>query len=841
MKKFIVILLGMITISTIVQATSFEDLEGLNCKAAVESLENIGIVNGVNVKEYAPNKSVTRAELSKMILGALNEKTSNTKSFSDIHGHWGETYIQQAGGLGILNGYEDGTFQPDKEVSYAEAIAILLRSLGYHLENASGKWYENYISKMNEIGLNEGIEIHDVESFANRGDIAILLWNTIKSRSNGESLLEKNFSEYEYFEGKKIIAIDTLQGRIVYRTSDFYFYVDSNINFSDIGGLASGFFDSKNLTVIGLEVDSGRNLKKISGNTKEINAKGYDIFECNDISGYGAKEKANYVEIFVNDQTDKTQRVVYYDTSESHFASSMKIATSKIKIESKDVYDNSIIVHEGKTINLKILRTETVKEIDANALLVSHGKIVSWTAVPDNSVIREISKNKIYTYYHEYQDVSLDSKSVNAKGLKIDEVYHPFSEECIAENVDTETSVNLIEGLTKEDIQEIVEKDNTVRVYFNEFGEIVKFEFSYDIWKVMEEETVLKEREELEPELKKIGIVSSFGWVASSRASEDDKVESKISSYPRKSIFTYIHSDGAFQLGDFVYLKETETKNGKTTKTEKKLNKITENMTIDNLKVVTNYTGYIEGNRLGVYPINEETEYFEVLLTRSKNKEGEYSKCYMSVVDSSYFGENTKYKKMHLVLNQDNVVLRVYAIKEIGSTLNVGIVKDIDVQMSGDEIVSKTVSITLENKGVKKFLSENIDLIHQGDLITYDVVKSTDKKEYDKLIVDEVYNHEAIGSDKDFIVESYTKKGIITFQKSNDVIDLSKDSFQIGNREYDLDDYIFVNAQIVEDTTSGEWRFRYFSLPTMNSVRINAGDRFVVDELTKVIVVYSID
>ena len=73
---------------------------------------------------------------------------------------WGRDFILKAAKLGIINGYTDGSFMPDKEVTYAEAVTIMVRCLGYsNLESVSSEfWYDGYISKMKEIGLNEALK-----------------------------------------------------------------------------------------------------------------------------------------------------------------------------------------------------------------------------------------------------------------------------------------------------------------------------------------------------------------------------------------------------------------------------------------------------------------------------------------------------------------------------------------------------------------------------------------------------------------------------------------------------------------------------------------------------------
>ena len=51
---------------------------------------------------------------------------------------------------GLIKGYPDGTFKPANQVSYAEAITMLVRALGYKDEFLSGQWPANYLAKAGE-------------------------------------------------------------------------------------------------------------------------------------------------------------------------------------------------------------------------------------------------------------------------------------------------------------------------------------------------------------------------------------------------------------------------------------------------------------------------------------------------------------------------------------------------------------------------------------------------------------------------------------------------------------------------------------------------------------------
>ena len=107
----------------------------------VVSLEKKGAYIGLDETSSAdifePNRRITRAELSEVImsLGLADERnvtTDKAPSFSDVNK--GDTHydaVTKAARLGVINGYPDGTFKPDSPVTRAETAAIVNRALGY--------------------------------------------------------------------------------------------------------------------------------------------------------------------------------------------------------------------------------------------------------------------------------------------------------------------------------------------------------------------------------------------------------------------------------------------------------------------------------------------------------------------------------------------------------------------------------------------------------------------------------------------------------------------------------------------------------------------------------------
>jgi hypothetical protein len=107
---------------------------------------------------FSPNDIVTRAELVKVvaILYGLDLPTTvTTKPFSDVAlDAWYTPYIAAAKTAGIISGYANGSFQPNRVVSRAEALKIVLEATKLTItggqmsfsDTTSGQWYEKYVA-----------------------------------------------------------------------------------------------------------------------------------------------------------------------------------------------------------------------------------------------------------------------------------------------------------------------------------------------------------------------------------------------------------------------------------------------------------------------------------------------------------------------------------------------------------------------------------------------------------------------------------------------------------------------------------------------------------------------
>ncbi|MFF2888051.1 S-layer homology domain-containing protein [Paenibacillus sp. NPDC057967] len=110
-----------------------------------------------------------------------------SEALTDTRGHWASSYIEWALDEGLAKGYEDGTFQPDRAVSEAEFLAMLLRAYGSALPEASAgsQWYDSYYQFAERFGWPVSFN-NDRGSFR-RGQAALLMATAASGKHYSEN------------------------------------------------------------------------------------------------------------------------------------------------------------------------------------------------------------------------------------------------------------------------------------------------------------------------------------------------------------------------------------------------------------------------------------------------------------------------------------------------------------------------------------------------------------------------------------------------------------------------------------------------------------------------------
>ncbi len=111
--------------------SKFSDVnEGDWYAAYIKYLSNVGIVNGYEDGTFGPNKPITRAEFATIASRFFELEAGNDNNFPDVaDNHWAKDFIDSAAIKGWLVGYEDGTFRPDQPIKRSEAVTIINRML----------------------------------------------------------------------------------------------------------------------------------------------------------------------------------------------------------------------------------------------------------------------------------------------------------------------------------------------------------------------------------------------------------------------------------------------------------------------------------------------------------------------------------------------------------------------------------------------------------------------------------------------------------------------------------------------------------------------------------------
>ncbi len=98
---------------------------------AVAFAYDFGIVNGYSDGSFDPDADITRGELAAILAKFMKPVDTNLDShFIDTKGHWSEESVQKLYELGIISGYEDGTFKPKQFTTRAELVALTNRLIG---------------------------------------------------------------------------------------------------------------------------------------------------------------------------------------------------------------------------------------------------------------------------------------------------------------------------------------------------------------------------------------------------------------------------------------------------------------------------------------------------------------------------------------------------------------------------------------------------------------------------------------------------------------------------------------------------------------------------------------
>lgn len=201
------------------RASGFSDISDTEVAVDVEVLRMMGVLDGYGDGTFRPGSTLTRAQFCKMAVLALNKggqvaQYKNYTIFPDVKSsHWAAGYInlavrgtaqsggsgdgeQAAASRGIISGFADGTFGPDRTVTFGQAVTILMRMLGYQDTDVGAVWPDGYLVAAASTGLTDGVKL-TANAAVNRGQAATLFANLMACDVKGSTTPYASFMASE--------------------------------------------------------------------------------------------------------------------------------------------------------------------------------------------------------------------------------------------------------------------------------------------------------------------------------------------------------------------------------------------------------------------------------------------------------------------------------------------------------------------------------------------------------------------------------------------------------------------------------------------------------------------
>lgn len=179
MKRLVTFLLAacMVCSMGLIQAQDGSDTIGTVYEKPAFRLMSVGVMEGYEDGTFRPEGEVTRAEMAAVAVRLLgiSGTTATGQVFDDVAvDHWAAGDIEVAASMGLVQGTGNGLFSPEEAVVYEDAVKIMVELLGYGpAALAQGGYPMGYFSQAATIGLLRGVDGTMGEA-ATRGTIVLL-------------------------------------------------------------------------------------------------------------------------------------------------------------------------------------------------------------------------------------------------------------------------------------------------------------------------------------------------------------------------------------------------------------------------------------------------------------------------------------------------------------------------------------------------------------------------------------------------------------------------------------------------------------------------------------------
>ena len=194
MKKLLALVLALVmtlSLAVVGSNAAFKDADKVNetYAEAVDVLAGMKVFQGYTDGSFQPEGSITRAEVAAIVYrlytGDVADKQASLyasyNKFNDMDGAaWAKGYIGYCANAGLVKGYDAKTFAPQDKVTGYQALAMILRAVGYDKngEFVGADWQLHVAQTAQQLGVLKNVKGEDLNAAASRQLVAELLFQT---------------------------------------------------------------------------------------------------------------------------------------------------------------------------------------------------------------------------------------------------------------------------------------------------------------------------------------------------------------------------------------------------------------------------------------------------------------------------------------------------------------------------------------------------------------------------------------------------------------------------------------------------------------------------------------
>lgn len=206
-KKILSLIVALSMLTSVAAFASYKDVDyDADYADALELLSVLEIIEGDELGNFNPEDTITRAEMAAIVCRAkgLENAAKGSKGTTDYYdvsaSHWASGYINMATQAGIINGHGDGRFAPEDDVTYDEAVKMIVCALGFEpMAAAKGGYPTGHLIVANTYNITEGVT---ATYEAPRKAVAQLIYNALSTPMMDQTSWGSD-AEYEVFDGKR--------------------------------------------------------------------------------------------------------------------------------------------------------------------------------------------------------------------------------------------------------------------------------------------------------------------------------------------------------------------------------------------------------------------------------------------------------------------------------------------------------------------------------------------------------------------------------------------------------------------------------------------------------------